>query len=229
MSNHPAFRRGLVVIALVALVLSIALLWLQGHYRSHHWDYQQHNESQLSAERSRAAAAKPTAPVTSTPPSVPAEPIPLPEADTQLAVIQPLSPFLRDAHLWMHDSTSNKDTLISPPSWRIDRIALSPNQRYVAATRITDWIDSPGIFADTTSIPKEPTHNVSIFSCETGRLIRDIDPPEDIFLSMGNKWYSNSRLVLLCSDGFALNAIYVYDAYRDSLQKAPYTFGRSGP
>ncbi len=156
----------------------------------------------------------------------PAIQLPLPDADTLSMHTHLLTPALRNNRLWMHDSTTNTDSLVSPSDWSIDRASVSPNKKYVAVRRISDWIDSPGLWDDTTHIPKEPIFNIAVFDCQTSRLIRDIDPPEDLFLNMQTPWLSNSRLMLTCSDGFAVNAVYVYDAYRDTLQKVPYDFGR---
>jgi len=147
----------------------------------------------------------------------------LPEADTATTQRHLLTPFLRGNELWMHDSNTNKDSLIVKDTLGIDNLILSPHRRYVAIQWITQWVGMDGEWDDSTKAPQEPIHNVSIYDCESGRMVRNIDLRHETFLGM-DKWYSNSRIVLGSASDFELIGYYLYDAYRDSLQAMPQDF-----
>ena len=147
----------------------------------------------------------------------------LPEADTSMAERHLLTPFLRDNELWMHDSTSNKDSLIVKDSLGINEIVISPHRRYVAVQWIRQWIGMSGVWADSEEVPQEEINTVSIYDCESGRLIRDLDLGIETFFGT-HKWYSNSRIILGAASDFELIGFYLYDAYRDSLQEMPQDF-----
>jgi hypothetical protein len=147
----------------------------------------------------------------------------LPEADTSMAERHLLTPFLRDNELWAHDSTSNKDSLIVKDSLGINEIVISPHRRYVAVQWIRQLIGISGVWADSTEAPQQEIHTVSIYDCESGRLIRDIDLGLETFFGT-HKWYSNSRIILGAASEFELIGFYLYDAYRDSLQEMPQDF-----
>jgi hypothetical protein len=123
----------------------------------------------------------------------------------------------------MHDSNTNKDSLIVKDTLGIDNLILSPHRRYVAIQWITQWVGMDGEWDDSTKAPQEPIHNVSIYDCESGRMVRNIDLRHETFLGM-DKWYSNSRIVLGSASDFELIGYYLYDAYRDSLQAMPQDF-----
>jgi hypothetical protein len=150
-------------------------------------------------------------------------PVSLPEADTATTQRHLLTPFLRGNELWMHDSNTNKDSLIVKDTLGIDNLILSPHRRYVAIQWITQWVGMDGEWDDSTKAPQEPIHNVSIYDCESGRMVRNIDLRHETFLGM-DKWYSNSRIVLGSASDFELIGYYLYDAYRDSLQAMPQDF-----
>jgi len=131
--------------------------------------------------------------------------LPLPEADTALAYHFNDSLFLRSGELWLYDFKAHKEKRLTSTHSQIGKFLISPTGKYVAWTGKIPW------------------RKVVVFNMSTRKVMRRIPPPEDIFVCF-EKWVSPSRLLLTCSDEIACEAYYVYDSFRDSLQKVYYGY-----
>jgi len=175
---------------------------------------------QTESKRQDSLAARGVRPP-SNPPGEPS--LPLAEADTLAEPHYADSLFLRNGELWAVNPASKREQMITETSSQIDQFFISDTRKYVVCLRRVDLIDSPGIYAEGEEPPKEPIHDVLVLNLLSKKSIRQFAVPQDVFVSF-DRWISKSRFVFWCNDGFAANATYVYDAYRDSLQEVYYGY-----
>ena len=151
------------------------------------------------------------------------QPDPLPEADTLYDTQYTDSLFLRNGELWAANYILKTERILTKTNSQIDTFFVSPSRKYAACLRRVGLIDSPGLYEEGEVIPKDPVHEVLVLNLVTKQIIRQFAEPEDIFIHI-DRWISKSRLVFWCTNGLAANATYVYDAYRDSIQKVQYGY-----
>jgi hypothetical protein len=149
---------------------------------------------------------------------------PLPELDTLPSPENPFRVVLKSREAFLVDSTSGATQQLTNTDGSIEEVSGSPNGRYVACMKIVDYVDSPGEYEPGEKVPKEAIHHLLVMSLPSGTIIREIPPPEDMFI-LSDRWISNSRVLFETADGFAVGGFFVYDAFRDSLQKVPYGYG----
>lgn len=148
---------------------------------------------------------------------------PLPEADTSIQFQYSFVFSRRNSELWVTDTVSHVDRQLTFTLGKIDSYLVSPTRRYVVCAHRISWVPSPGIFEREEDRSEEPVHSLLVVRTVDGKSIRDIPPPLDLFFDF-DRWISNSRLLCVTSDGFAVGSVFVYDAVRDSLQRVPYDF-----
>jgi hypothetical protein len=156
-----------------------------------------------------------------------AEGEPLPEADTLLSTPPPWKAVIIAGELWIQDTVAGTSRQLTHINNQIDEARLSPNGKYAACMLVMGQVESAGEYSEGEKAPMENLYDILVVNAQTGELVRQIPPPEDIFV-WADRWLSNSRLVLSCSSHFSVNAFYVYDAFRDSLQKVRWDFDDEG-
>ena len=148
---------------------------------------------------------------------------PLPEADTIRQAPCQLRFSLRKSELWGKDTVTQLERQLTFTNAKIDSFLVSPTGKYAVCLHQVSWVKSPGIFEKDEDPGKEPIYSLLVVRTVDGTIIRDVKRPLDLFFDF-NRWISNSRLLCVTSDGFAVGSYFVYDAFRDSLQRVPLDF-----
>lgn len=149
---------------------------------------------------------------------------PLPEADTLFSFPYHLAFYLKDSEVWATDTIAHIDQQLSFTQGNVDTFFVSPTKKYVLCQHITGSVKSPGIFEEGEDPGEEPVYSLMTIRTSDKKILRDFDAPLDLFLYF-ERWLSESQFLCSTSDGFAVGFFFVYDAYRDSLQRVPYGFG----
>lgn len=152
------------------------------------------------------------------------EVIPLAEADTIPSPPVSVHPTLNNREVFLVDSVTGTMEQLTFTQGNVDEVSISPNGKYLAYIKVVDYVDSPGEYQEGQTVPEDAVHAIVVVNLASGKTTREIPAPEDIFISF-DRWISDSRFLFETGDGFAVGGFYVYDAFRDSLQKVKYGFG----
>jgi hypothetical protein len=145
--------------------------------------------------------------------------IPLPEVDSTLDINPRIYLIKGQDGFVLFDSVGLDTFHLSFKRQRIDVGLKSPTGKYIACLVRVSLVDEPGIWGDKPA-PKRAYHNLVVVNTVSARIVRRMKPPCDSFMNF-DKWVSKSRLLFHTSDGFAVGCYFVFDAFRDSLQRVP--------
>jgi hypothetical protein len=144
---------------------------------------------------------------------------PLGEADTILQAPNAISFILRASELWADDSLGHNQTQLSFTQGTIQKIFPSPSNNYVACLRRIDPIEEPGLF-EKGKAPLRAIHSIMVFRSSDLVLVREFtSPPGFERILQFRRWISDSRFLCNTSDSYAVDGAFVYDVFRDSLQR----------
>ena len=135
---------------------------------------------------------------------------PLIEVDT-MNIDYPFNVYRKGNEIFLYDSSLSKEFQITKVNGAIDTFYLSPNRKYVACRKKMEYVDDRWWYG------------VFFINNQDRKLIKGFEAPTSGFLFF-KSWISNSRCILTTSDGFAVSEYYVYDAYRDTVQRVNYGY-----
>jgi hypothetical protein len=147
--------------------------------------------------------------------------LPLPEIDTLPVSSKFPEPMIINNKLLLYNSESKSQQEIKHLGIELQEVYASPNRKYAVYTTIVGYNDPPEKYIEGVEQPKEPVRNFIIINISTQTIIRRISLPENRHICFDN-WISASRLTYYVWDDNKYERCFVYDAFRDSIQLAPY-------
>ena len=148
---------------------------------------------------------------------------PLPEADTIPSTIDLPKPMLINKYLVLYNSVTGTSQQLSNTRGEIENVYASPNGKYAVYTTVVRYIDPQVGYIEGEKQPKQAIRHLIVMNIESGRTIREISPDGNESVCF-DKWISASRLTFYTWNEDRAGESYVYDSFRDSLQKAPYRY-----
>ena len=150
---------------------------------------------------------------------------PLAEADSSTSVLR-LSAFIKSGELWLRDSSSFTQELVTKTGGRIRAFYFSPNRKYLACTKFcgidTIWADSED--PNYQHFSTDSVYNLVFLNC-LKRTAKEIGSDLKTFNFVSwYKWISKSRGLFRVNDQLTVGGCYVYDAYRDTCQNVNYGY-----
>jgi hypothetical protein len=142
----------------------------------------------------------------------------LPEADIIFSGRSVCRAVIQSGEAMLLDSMGKPAIQLTFSGGNIDTLFVSPNGKYLACMQIVEWVDEPGEYDEFETPPKRPVYQVVFLNLTSHSTIRVL-PPEPLYEFWEfERWISNSRALISTSEGFSVGDVYVYDAFRDSLQ-----------
>ena len=150
-------------------------------------------------------------------------PIPLPEADSVFDTKPCIYLFKNKDEFFLFDSIGLDTFRLTSNPQRIGVGLQSPTGKYIACLVQVLLVESPGEWGDKVA-PLRPLYDLVIVNSVSSKIIRRMDLPSGDDMNL-DKWVSKSRLLFHTAAEYAVESFYVYDAFRDSLQKVPEEYG----
>ncbi len=142
-------------------------------------------------------------------------PLPLPEADTSTNSL-PINASIKNGELWLWDSASMTQELITQTNGAIISFVFSPNRKYLSCLRYVEF--------DSLTLQPDSVYNLIFVNCamKTAKEFRS----EAKYLDFihWEKWISKSRAIFRINDDLTMGPCYVFDAFRDTLENTNYAF-----
>ncbi|MGA3286874.1 MAG: hypothetical protein ABSD46_05585 [Bacteroidota bacterium] len=143
---------------------------------------------------------------------------PLAEADTAISGSPANKVSIQASEVVLQDSAGSSRFQLTYTGGNIDTLFVSPNCKYVACMQILEWVNEPGEYDDSEKVPQRPVYQIVFINLVSRSIIREIPPEDPLPFWVFEKWISNSRALISTTEGFSVGRVYVYDAFRDSLQ-----------
>jgi hypothetical protein len=124
----------------------------------------------------------------------------------------------------LYDSVGLDTFRLSSERQRIDVVLQSPTGKYIACLVRVSLVNEPGVWGDTPA-PQRGYYDLVVVNTKSIHIVRRMEPPCADFIEL-DRWMSKSRLLFHTSDGFSVAGTFVFDAYRDSLQRVDDEYGR---
>lgn len=118
----------------------------------------------------------------------------------------------------MANSDATDPVKLTNTSSKVEGFLFSPDFRYLAYAKIVEEADEPGLWDDTTNIPKKNICSIVILNLRDNRIVREIMGRNFYWIYM-ERWMHDMRLMYHSSDGFAVSGEYIYDPETDSVQE----------
>jgi hypothetical protein len=147
--------------------------------------------------------------------------LPLSEIDTIPVSDKLPVPLIINNKLFLYDSESKSQQETKHLGIDLEELYASPNRKYAVYTTVVGYEDPPQKYIEGVEQPKEPIRNLVIIRISTQSILRHISVPDNRHICFDN-WISASRLTYYVWDDNRYEQCFVYDAFRDSVQVAPY-------
>ena len=140
-------------------------------------------------------------------------PLPLLEADTSSNSL-PINALIKNGELWLCDSSSMTQELVTHTNGAILSFELSPNRKYLACLR----------FVEIDTVQSDSVFNLIFvnYALKALKEFRSEAKYSDYISWHG--WISKSRGMFRISDGLTVGPCYVFDAFRDTLENTNYAY-----
>lgn len=129
--------------------------------------------------------------------------------------------FLKNREIWISDVKGKNQKQITSDSVKVDDFKFSPSLKYLAYTKILKYIDEPGLWNDSESVPQKTVCSIVIMDLQNQKIIKEIMPTEDTWIYI-SKWLPDKKLLYYSSSGFDVSGFYVYDIQNDLKKEVEY-------